>query len=216
MHCSSCGAKTADGAAFCNSCGRPIIGYSVAQAAAAPAAGGAGSVAVPGAAVAGARAYAGFWLRLVAAIIDGLILGIPFGILFFISIASMLPTLIQNAQNTQDPQHAMAFVAAILPRFFFLLILTGVGSWLYWASMESSTWQATLGKKALGLYVTDLDGKRTTFGRTSGRFWAGRGIGFVPSIGGLYYLIDCIMAGVTEKKQALHDIIAGCLVMRNN
>jgi uncharacterized RDD family membrane protein YckC len=212
VHCSSCGAATADGAAFCGSCGRPIIGYSVAQSSAADA-NLAGAVVIA-ADQARTRLYAGFWLRFVAAIIDGLVLGIPAGVLIFLSIASVVPSLLQNAHNAQDPQQAMAIVAAILPRYFFLLILLAAGSWLYWALLESSEWQATLGKKALGLYVTDLDGKRTTFGKASGRFWSGRGIGFVPSIGGLYYLIDCIMAGFTEKKQALHDMIASCLVLR--
>jgi len=114
--------------------------------------------------------------------------------------------------HTQDP---MTIIVAILPRIFFITLVVLAASWLYWALMESSEWQATLGKKALGLYVTDLSGSRVTFGKASGRFFAGRGISFVPSIGGLYYLIDCIMAGCTEKKQALHDIIAGCLVKRN-
>jgi len=54
-----------------------------------------------------------------------------------------------------------------------------------------------------------------SFGKASGRFFAGRGLGMVPYLGGLYYLVDCIMAGFTEKKQALHDMIAGCLVQRN-
>jgi uncharacterized RDD family membrane protein YckC len=124
----------------------------------------------------------------------------------------MIASAIPNLTHTQDP---MVIVMTILPRIFFLLLLSLAASWLYWALMESSTWQATLGKKALGLYVTDLAGNRASFGKTSGRFFAGRGIGYVPSIGGLYYLIDCIMAGFTEKKQALHDIIAGCLVQRS-
>jgi uncharacterized RDD family membrane protein YckC len=216
MHCTSCGAATADGAGFCGSCGRPIVGYSVAQvSAAAPAVG-----AFPGVtAVAGTRVYAGFWLRLVAAIIDRLILGIPMGIIFFLSIASLLPTLMQNfqnLQNAQDPRTVMAIVAAVLPRVFFLIILFLAAGWLYWGLMESSAWQATLGKKAVGICVTDLSGGRPSFGRASGRYFAGRGISTVPSIGGLYYLIDCIMAGFTEKKQALHDMIAGCFVVRNN
>jgi len=96
----------------------------------------------------------------------------------------------------------------------FALLVYLVLSWLYWAAMESSTWQATLGKKALGLYVTDLNGRQATFGKTSGRFFAGRGISVIPSIGGLYFLVSCILAGLTEKKQALHGIIAGTLVMR--
>jgi uncharacterized RDD family membrane protein YckC len=97
-----------------------------------------------------------------------------------------------------------------------ILFIYLMSSWLYWALLESSAWQATLGKKALGLYVTDLAGNRPTFGRASGRFFAGRGIAMIPSLGGLYYLLDCIMAGFTEKKQALHDMIASCLVMRNS
>jgi len=73
--------------------------------------------------------------------------------------------------------------------------------------MESSVWQATLGKKTLGLRVTDLQGNRISFGRASGRF-------FGRIISGLTLFIGYIMAGFTEKKQALHDIIASCLVIR--
>jgi uncharacterized RDD family membrane protein YckC len=224
MFCSSCGKQTSDTSAFCGSCGRPVVGYSVgggSTASTTPAYAGAGagggSVAVGEVAQAGATAYAGFWLRFVAAIIDGLVLGIPIGILVFMSIASMIPTIMHTAQsNPQDPRAAMVFVAAILPRIFFLIVLALAGGWLYWGLMESSAWQATLGKKALGLYVTDLSGNRPTFGRASGRYFAGRGISYVPSIGGLYFLVDCIVAGFTERKQALHDMISGCLVLRNN
>ena len=225
MFCSSCGKQTSDTSAFCGSCGRPVVGYSVggaSTASATPAFAGA-SAGVDAVTVAGgvpqtaATAYAGFWLRFVAAIIDGLVIGVPIGILVFMSIASMIPTFLHTAQdNPQDPQAAMALVVAILPRIFFLLVVALAGGWLYWGLMESSSWQATLGKKALGLYVTDLAGNRPTFGRASGRYFAGRGISYVPSIGGLYYLVDCIVAGFTERKQALHDMIAGCLVLRNN
>lgn len=79
--------------------------------------------------------------------------------------------------------------------------------WIYYAAFESSAWQATPGKKLLRLYVTDLSGRPIAFSRASfhniGRmisemtFW----VGYIP-------------AGFTEKKQALHDIIAGCLVLR--
>jgi len=90
-------------------------------------------------------------------------------------------------------------------RKFFLIIL--VLEWLYYALLESSAWQATLGKKALGLEVTDLAGVRITFGRATGRYFA-RYISFFTL--GIGYL----MAGFTEKKQALHDMIAGTLVIR--
>ena len=223
MFCSSCGKQTADTSAFCGSCGRPIVGYSVggASTAATPAYAGAGadggSVAIAGVAQAGTSAYAGFWLRLVAIIIDNLVLSIPFLILFFLFFAGMIPELIRTAQqNPQDPQVMTQMMLSFLPRIFFLIILGAVASWLYWALMESSSYQATLGKKALGLYVTDLEGNRVSFAKASGRFWSGKGIGMVPYIGPLYRLVDCVLAGFTERKQALHDMIAGCLVLRNN
>jgi uncharacterized RDD family membrane protein YckC len=80
-------------------------------------------------------------------------------------------------------------------------------SWLYWALLESSRWQATLGKKMLGLQVTDLEGRRISFARATGRY-------FGKVISTLLLLVGFAMAGFTEKKQALHDMIASCLVLK--
>ncbi len=202
MFCQACGTNVADGTAFCTSCGRPIVGYSVGQP---------GAVAIaapyPTGTVATSTNYAGFWLRLVAAILDNIILTVPVAPLAILMFASMLPAVALARGNP-------AFmVAAFLPRLIFFVILLLAMKWLYWALMESSSWQATLGKKALGLYVTDLEGNRVSFGKASGRFWSGRGLSMVP-LGNLYYLVDCICCGFTESKQAVHDMIAGCLVMR--
>ena len=90
---------------------------------------------------------------------------------------------------------------------FKMFIIRTILHWLYFALMESSTWQATLGKKALGLEVTDLEGKRIGFGRASGRF-------FGKILSALILWIGFIMAGFTERKQALHDMLAGTLVIR--
>jgi uncharacterized RDD family membrane protein YckC len=79
---------------------------------------------------------------------------------------------------------------------------------IYYAWMESSSHQGTLGKMALGLIVTDLEGRRITFARASGRYFAKIITGLIPL--GIGYM----MAGFTEKKQALHDMIASCLVLR--
>jgi len=87
--------------------------------------------------------------------------------------------------------------------FLLALVLT----WLYYALLESSSWQATLGKKALGLEVTDLAGGRISFGRATGRY-------FARWISAMTLGIGFIMAGFTEKKQALHDILVGTLVIR--
>jgi uncharacterized RDD family membrane protein YckC len=89
---------------------------------------------------------------------------------------------------------------------FFGIIL--VVSWLYYALSESSSWQATLGKKILNLKVTDMSGQPISFGRASGRYFAKIITGMIP------LMIGYIMAGFTEKKQAIHDMIASCLVLR--
>jgi uncharacterized RDD family membrane protein YckC len=81
-------------------------------------------------------------------------------------------------------------------------------NWLYFSLLESSPKQATVGKLALGIVVTDLKGNKISFARASARYWSK----FVSTaiIG-----IGFIMAGFTSKKQALHDIIAETLVIKN-
>jgi uncharacterized RDD family membrane protein YckC len=202
MFCQSCGANVADRTSFCSSCGRPIVAHSVGQSEDAAAI----AVAPPPVAAVDAP-FAGFWLRFIAAIIDFLLLTIPIVPLFLLVFASLLPELPLAQRNP------VLFFAAFLPRIVFMGVLVLALKWLYWALMESSSWQATLGKKALGLYVTDLEGRPVSFGKASGRYWSGRGLSMVP-LGNLYYLVDCICCGFTEKKQAVHDMIAGCLVMR--
>ncbi len=81
-----------------------------------------------------------------------------------------------------------------------------IAVWLYFALMESSGKCASLGKMALGIKVTDLNGNGISFGTATGRF-------FGKMISGVILYIGFIMAGFTEKKQALHDIMAGCLVV---
>ena len=78
--------------------------------------------------------------------------------------------------------------------------------WLYFALMESSKNQATLGKMALGLRVTDLNGNRISFGKATGRY-------FGKILSSMTLLIGYIMAAFTAKKQALHDFVAGTLVL---
>jgi len=99
----------------------------------------------------------------------------------------------------------------MLMGFVFLLATASlVLTWLYHALMESSEWQATLGKKALGLVVTDMAGQRVSFARSTGRHFGKIITNMVP------LFIGYIMAGFTAKKQALHDMLAGCLVLRRN
>jgi uncharacterized RDD family membrane protein YckC len=216
MFCSKCGANVEQGKAFCGACGQPVLGYAVGQASpVVSSAPGTLSSAVPAYALPdspaqAAVAYAGFWLRVVAAIIDGVVLSIPLAPIFFITLLSTF----RNMQDLQGMQQPAAMWAVLGPKIILILIVSAIASWLYWGLCESSSWQATLGKKALGLMVTDVEGRRINFGRASGRFWAGRGVGSVPYLGGTYFLVDCICVGFTAKKQAIHDMIAGCLVLR--
>ena len=122
--------------------------------------------------------YGGFWIRVVAAIIDGIVLAV-----------------IQFILNL--------FVDDFAARN---LINTVVG-WLYYAGLESSARQATLGTMALGLAVTDLQGNRISFLRATGRY-------FAKILSALILLIGFIMVAFTEKKQGLHDMIAGTLVVK--
>lgn len=82
-----------------------------------------------------------------------------------------------------------------------------VGPWLYEAFMLSSEWQATVGKRAMGLAVTGIDGGRISFARGTGRH-------FAKYISACLLGIGFIMAAFTAKKQALHDMIAETLVVK--
>ena len=79
--------------------------------------------------------------------------------------------------------------------------------WLYWSICESSPWQASFGKRAMDIYVTDLKGSRLGFAQASGRF-------FGKIISTMILLVGFAMIAFTERKQGLHDILAGCLVVR--
>ena len=111
--------------------------------------------------------------------------------------------------NNPPPDRVMQLVAPFFARFILLSLVFSILQWLYYAICESSAWQATLGKKILDLRVTDLEGGRIGFGRATARVSAMLALNLVP-----FGFIGFILAGFTERKQALHDIIAGCLVLR--
>ena len=151
--------------------------------------------------------FAGFWLRFVAFIIDGIIVLFGAVILIAVIVAFIGVTAIQSAFENMD--NAPDFLPFSIVFGFIVLILGLIaGQWLYFAWMESSVHQGTVGKMSLGLIVTDLQGRRVSFGRATGRFFSKIITGLIP------FYIGYIMAGFTEKKQALHDMIASCLVLR--
>jgi uncharacterized RDD family membrane protein YckC len=128
--------------------------------------------------------YAGFWRRFAGYLIDSILVSIVGGILFAIL-----------AGVGGDGGAVIGYLIWI------------VGAFVYSAWMESSAYQATVGKIALGIQVTDLNGNRVSFGRALGRNLA-------KILSGLILYIGFIMAAFTERKQGLHDMIAGTLVVK--
>jgi uncharacterized RDD family membrane protein YckC len=130
--------------------------------------------------------FGGFWIRVGAYLIDMVILNVViFFSLSFVPGGSDL--LIDN------------FAAVFLP-------ITILG-WLYFAGLHSSKWQASVGKKVLGLKVVDTEFNRISFLRATGRH-------FAEILSAMIVFIGYLMVGWTKRKQGLHDLIAGTYVAK--
>jgi uncharacterized RDD family membrane protein YckC len=166
-------------------------------AAAAPAPSAAGAY-VP---VTAAVGYGGFWIRVVAFIIDGIIVRAaawPVSMIFGLGgLAGMMGGFPHGGLGLHLFGSGLVAVIVVF------------GSWLYEAFMLSSPYQATLGKMIFGMKVTDLQGNRISFARATGRH-------FAKWLSGLCLCIGYIMVGFTERKQGLHDMLAGTLVRLPN
>lgn len=186
MFCPQCGAENIAESKFCRQCGTALL------------------VVPP----TPNENYAGFWLRVLALIIDKLILGIP-GIIIGISVMARLFSMpledLENVNSIEDLRPYFGLFGMIVAT----ACIQAIGNWLYFALMESSSKQATLGKMAIGIKVTTLDGGRINFGRASVRY-------FGKILSGLILGIGYIMAGLSTKKQALHDMLADTLVVRKS
>lgn len=160
-------------------------------------------------------AHAGIWIRLIAGIIDFMLLVVPFAV--FVSFLAAAMGISNPFFNHRAGTPLNETLAQWGSTFLFLCVcFFAVESWLYFALSESSTWRATLGKRFLGLYIADIAGKPVDFWRASLRFCSGRLLVHVPLLGGYYFLIDCLCIGLTPRKRAVHDILSGCLVLREN
>ena len=172
MFCAKCGSQQAEDSKFCVQCGaslEPRREPAVSQ---------------------GEMRYAGFWLRVVAYLIDLVVLAIPTWLLARLG-GPAEPISIGEKTGTVTGIYALLF------------------TWFYYALLESSVWQATVGKKALGLLVTDYEGRRISFWRATGRF-------FGNFLCALTLGIGYLMVGWTKRKQGLHDKLAQCLIVRNS
>lgn len=145
--------------------------------------------------------HAGFWRRCGALVIDQLVLGLSLYalLLAIVVVAAMSGGWSDDASGKQ------------VPAWFFIVYLGAIACYyiaaaLYYSLQESSTHQATLGKRALGIKVVDAHGRRLTRKHALGRW-------FAAALSYLTLYIGFLLAAFTERKQALHDMAAGTLVV---
>jgi uncharacterized RDD family membrane protein YckC len=206
IFCNKCGSQNSSAVQFCSNCGAPLANaLPVSNRLAVPDA----TLAAPPPAqylqtgnaaqtpVGGPKGYGGFWIRFVAAIIDGIIVQAVVTPVVFIA-GLMVGVAGAVATAGRGPGFLAIWIGGVFGLF---------ASWLYEAAMESSSKQATLGKMIFGMKVTDLQGNRISFARATARH-------FCKYISAMIMFIGYIMAGFTDRKQALHDMIAGTLVRR--
>lgn len=143
--------------------------------------------------------YAGFWIRVLAWLID-------FVVLFLVNAGAhtvirlsagvtVFPLWTSSSGGSLGLSCAEGFVELVV-------------DWLYFALFESSAAEATLGKQALRLRVTDLQGRRISFARASGRYFAK--LVSVVTLG-----IGFVMVAFTTRRQGLHDMMAETVVLRD-
>jgi uncharacterized RDD family membrane protein YckC len=159
--------------------------------------------------------YGGFWARVAAYLLDGLILSIPL-ILICVVLGMFVggfavATGVANSPHrlSSDSPGNIAFPLAIVLVELIFFVVFIIGAWLYFAMLESGPQQATYGKRIMGLKVTDMTGERITFGRASGRYFSKIITNMIPLFMGY------IMMVFMDQKQALHDLIASTLVVKS-
>lgn len=152
--------------------------------------------------------YAGFWLRFVAVIIDGIIVGVAqsFIIVPILGIFGFnFATSLQDGDMSEA--EAMGMIAGLMATMGTTILISGIIGIVYYVLMETSKFQGTVGKIALGLKVTDMNGEKLDISKSLIR-------NLCKIISSLILYIGYIMAGFTDKKQALHDMIASTLVVK--
>jgi uncharacterized RDD family membrane protein YckC len=134
------------------------------------------------------RAYGGFWRRGIAAAIDWMLIGV-------------VVSLSIGYHGQLAPPHSTVKIVV-----YYALAAALV--WGYFAVLEACAWRATLGKLVVGVRVTTLDGRRIGVGRATARLLAKFGLSL--ALLGLGF----VLAAVDARRQALHDRVAGTLVVR--
>jgi uncharacterized RDD family membrane protein YckC len=148
--------------------------------------------------------YAGIWRRIGAWVLDGILLFVVFLPFMFGFMVSRFGADLAGLDLGGDPTATIREMARQMQPLSFTYALV---TWLYFALLEASPKQASLGKMVVGIRVTDLDGHRLSLWRSAGR-------------SAMRYLTSALfpplllVAALTRRRQAIHDLIARTLVVR--
>jgi uncharacterized RDD family membrane protein YckC len=131
--------------------------------------------------------YGGFWIRVLATLIDAGVLFIP---------VSLLEAFILNPSTAASG-------------FSIKQALVSYGVWaVYCVPFWSSSWHATPGKRICGLTILSFNGEQLTFGRSMARYLS-------AMVSGLVIIGPLLVIG-TERRQGLHDLLAGTIVVKRS
>lgn len=148
--------------------------------------------------------YAGFWRRVAAYQLDSFILGIA-SYIVIIPFAMIIGIGGQYASTLQQDDPS-AFFMSIVPMMILMYLLIFAIQAVYFAWMHSRPAQATLGKMAVGIKATNADGTRISFGKGILRWLS-------MFVSALLLGFGFLMAGFTDRKRALHDIMCDTVVV---
>jgi len=148
--------------------------------------------------------YAGFWKRTAAFLIDSVVLSLVYAPIYLYLLYYPAMEKLNSGIAPSERELVQFLWAYFLSSFLLCLFL-----WIYSAGMESSSKQGTLGKIALGIQVTDINGNRISFWRATGRNCA-------KLLSVLIMYMGFLMAAFTDRKQTLHDVMSGCLVINKS
>jgi uncharacterized RDD family membrane protein YckC len=154
---------------------------------------------------------AGFWIRVAAHVLDNMIVSVPFVAAWFAFVITVMGVSILApfmALSSGEPvAMGASFFVTLVMLYLSLIFGRFIAVWLYHAILESGPHQSTWGKRACGLKVTNMTGQRITFGHATGRY-------FSTFITNMTMGIGYLMVAFTDRRQALHDMIAGTLVVK--
>jgi len=183
VNCPKCGVEVPEDASKCPACLEPLKGTPPSEPV----------ESLPQRRPVGPVVYASFTRRAAAYIFDQCLVGL------FAGIFILRPLLARAGIPADNPWALMSNTSRQVLAINLLLQLT---SYLYSVALESSPWQATVGKRLFGMVVTDLQGRRISLGRATARYL------------GKVLIVSFLWIFFTEKKQGFHDLLAGCVVVR--